>query len=788
MAKTSLTVAYSAPLVLATLALTSACLVPPPPNAANKGAASSTQAAGSKSSASTTSSSTSSSSSTDDDANASNVPAVPYTWKSVDIHGGGFVTGVIFSKAKAGILYVRTDVGGAYRYNASDRSWTPLTDFVNRKDGNFMGIESIATDPVKPNRVYMAVGMYAQPWAGPGAFMRSDDQGNTWHITRMSSLKMGGNDIGRSNGERLAVDPHQPKILFFGSRLSGMWTSTDESETWNKLESFPVKQDPKGLGIPFVVFDPSSGKDGEATKVIYAGFTRTDDNLYRSTDAGQTWSLVPNQPKGFLPARAAVDHDGTLYVAYGNDPGPYAVQDGTVYRYEPKGDVWAEITPRRPSEADKFGYGGVAVDPAHPGTVLVTTMDKWSTGAEVYRSLDRGKSWKPIMATAVLEASEAHPYHHREKLDAPQWNGDIEIDPFNSDRALILDGGGVWLSENLSAIDKAKPVRWRFETKNLEEVCVRALISPPEGAPLLSAMADLCGFRHDSLTESPKRGNFRNPTCASADAIDFAGKKPNLMARIGTWPWSNDKDPRGAYSSDGGASWTQFRSEPVGSNGSGSVAISADGAVLVWAAKDAHVARSTDHGVTWVKVQGLPDPQKVPDWAPIGMRLASDRVNPKKFYAYDLQGGAVYVSDDAAAHFTLATRALTSLPEYNLIVGSLQAVPDFEGHLWATGGKELFRSTDAGKSWKTISDVEESYAVGFGKAAPGKKYSAIYLAGKVSGVEGYFRSDDEGAHFVRINDVAHRYGGSNVIIGDPRVYGRVYLGPGGRGIVVGEPK
>ena len=763
------------PFALATLVLTSSCLVPPPANARNK-------------STSSAESSSSSSSNSSSDSNSGNVKSVPYDWKSVVIDGGGFVTGVIFSKVKAGILYIRTDVGGAYRYDPTNRSWIPLTDFVSRKDGNYMGIESIATDPVSPNRVYMAAGMYAQPWAGPGAFMRSDDQGNTWHITKMTTLKMGGNDLGRSNGERLAVDPHHPKILFFGSRLSGMWKSTDESETWNKLETFPVNSDPKGLGIPFIVFDPNGGKDGEPTKVIYAGVSRTDENLFRSTDAGQTWQPVPKQPKGFLPARAAIGHDGTLYVTYGNDPGPYAVQDGALWRYEPKGDVWTDITPLKPSETDHFGYGGVAVDPAQPGTVVATTIDKWSTGAEVYRSLDRGKTWKPIMAKAVLEASEAHAYHHRDKLDPPQWDGDIEIDPFNSDRALIIDGGGVWLTEDLSRVDKGQPVHWNFHTKNLEEVCVKGLISPPEGAPLLSAMADLCGFRHDSLTESPKRGNFQNPTCATADAIDFAGKKPSIMARVGTWPWSNTKDPRGAYSSDGGATWTQFRSEPAGSNGSGSLAVSADGGVIVWAAKDAQVARSTDHGATWVKVQGLPDPMKVPDWAPLGMRLASDRVNPKKFYAYDLQGGSGYVSEDGGAHFKLTTRALTSLPEYNLIVGSLQAVPDFEGHVWATGGKDLFRSTDAGQSFKTVSSVDESYAVGFGKAAPGQKYPAIDLSGKVSGVVGFFRSDDEGASFVRISDDAHQYGGSNVIIGDPRVYGRAYIAPGGRGILYGEPK
>jgi hypothetical protein len=62
------------------------------------------------------------------------------------------------------------------------------------------------------------------------------------------------------------------------------------------------------------------------------------------------------------------------------------------------------------------------------------------------------------------------------------------------------------------------------------------------------------------------------------------------------------------------------------------------------------------------------------------------------------------------------------------------------------------------------------------------------LSGKVASVVGFFRSDDGGKSFVRINDDAHQYGGSNLIIGDPRVYCRVYLAGHGRGVLYGEPR
>jgi hypothetical protein len=752
-------------LALSALALTTACIGPPKSGATSSTSQSSSSSSGSGSAA-----------------------AVPYNWKSVVIEGGGFVTGYVFSTVKAGILYARTDIGGAYRYEPKGKTWVPLTDFVSRADSSYMGIESIATDPIKADRVYMAVGMYAQSWAGPGAFIRSEDQGNTWKIFPTPKLKMGGNDLGRANGERLAIDPNEPKTLYFGSRLSGLWKSSDEAESFSKVDSFPVQDDPKGLGLPFVVFDPTSGKPGEASKVLYVGVSRTENNLYRSTDAGKTWQPVPKQPTGFLPSRAALDKDGMLYVSYGNDPGPFAVQNGALYRYDTKKETWTDIEPLKPSEKDKFGYGAVTVDTPHTGTLLATTIDRWTVGAEIFRSTDSGKSWKPLMAKAVFESAVAHPFHHRDKLNPPQWMGDIKIDPFSSDFALTTDGGGVYLTEDLTKADKNEPTHWAFRSKNLEETAVRGIISPPGGAPLVSVMADLCGFRHDSLEESPKRGNFQNPSCANGDAIDFAGKKPGVMVRVGNYPWDDTKPPRGGVSNDGGVTWTPFGKEPAGSNGSGSVAISADGSAILWAAKEAHAARSTDRGANWAQIKGLPDPAKVPDWAPWSLRLASDRESPQKFYAYDTLTGRAYVSKDGGASFEFTTGVLSALPEYNLIVGSIQAVPGNEGHVWATGGKELFFSTDSAQTFSEAPGVEESYAVGFGVPMPGKKYPTIYLSGKVSGTAGFFRSDDQGATFSRINDDAHQYGGSNLIIGDSRVPGRVYIAPGGRGILYGDPQ
>lgn len=59
-----------------------------------------------------------------------------YDWQNVRFGGGGgFVDGIVFHPKSEGVAYARTDIGGLYRLNASDDSWTPLTDEICTDEG-----------------------------------------------------------------------------------------------------------------------------------------------------------------------------------------------------------------------------------------------------------------------------------------------------------------------------------------------------------------------------------------------------------------------------------------------------------------------------------------------------------------------------------------------------------------------------------------------------------------------------------------------------------------------------
>lgn len=187
--------------------------------------------------------------------------AQAHRWRTAAIGGTGFVTGLLFHPAVRGLAYARTDIGGAYRWDDRQARWIPLTDQVGWDDWNLLGVEALAVDPAHPDRLYLALGTYAQSWAGPGAVLRSEDRGTTWARTDLT-VRLGANEDGRGAGERLLVDPRDSEQLWLGTRHDGLLRSTDRGATWAAAD-FPAAPSASGQGITFLV---------AAGRTVYAGW------------------------------------------------------------------------------------------------------------------------------------------------------------------------------------------------------------------------------------------------------------------------------------------------------------------------------------------------------------------------------------------------------------------------------------------------------------------------------------------------------------------------------------
>jgi len=159
----------------------------------------------------------------------------------------------------------------------------------------------------------------------------------------------------------------------------------------------------------------------------------------------------------------------------------------------------------------------------------------------------------------------------------------------------------------------------------------------------------------------------------------------------------------------------------------------------------------------------------------------ADRVDGLRFYLWDSTAKRMLTSTNGGVSFSVIATGVNSA------FSRFRTVPGHNGHIWAMAGDSgLFRSTNFGATFTKLSAVASAYQFSFGKAAPTATHPAVFIWGKIGTTVGFFRSDDTGATWVRINDNMHNFGYQNDIAGDPRVYGRVYLATSGRGVVYGD--
>lgn len=725
-------------------------------------------------------------------------PGQPTFWKSVKFGGGGYVTGLVFHPTTENLLYARTDIGGAYRWNAATSSWTPITDGLGfgAAESRYHGVESIAIDPNNDQLVYMATGMYT--FEGNGRLYISSDRGDHWtHVGLPFAL--GGNNPGRAIGERLVVDPNQPSTLLYGSRQAGLWKSADAGRTWaqmTSLSSVTMTADQvsaaggSGMGVGVIVYDTGTKGSGTSTQTVYAAIAPDyvsaaglSSNLYKSTDGGATWNPVATPVSGMQIPHMVRAADGLFYVVFTRDAGPGAGGPGRLYKFD--GSNWTLLKSVDPNGGTNFGLGGVSVFGSGVTTRVAlgvtNSWGNWNGQQIVQLSDDAGQTWREIEATMPGEIASG-------------WVDDVEIDPFNRDHILHVHGGGIVETRNASA---ARP-SWSGSIEGIEEIAVLALTTPPAGAAyaVINCAGDVGTWVHTDLGTKPTLA----PTTewSNGNAADMAWSDPLYIASVGVINATGSSF--GAWSGDGGRTWARFATLPAGAQANtgnhGNIVVTSRNNA-VWAPANSVPSYTTNSGASWVATN-LPALAVVGQGWGRGYRLAADRQNPNKVYAYDSGGaswsntpGRVYVSTDGGRSFTVSPGSLSAgLAAEAWWATSMAVNPNAEGDLWLADGNAVFHSVDSGATWTKLphfgsaNGAPGASLIALGKAAPGATYSAaVYVVGVIGGVWGVYHSGDGGATWSRFNDDAHQFGGIGVMAADQNVYGRVYVSGTGRGLL-----
>lgn len=333
----------------------------------------------------------------------------------------GRVVDIDVNPEKSTEFFVAYATGGIWYSNNNGQSFTPVFD---EQDHLFIG--DIAVD-WKSGTIYAGTGEVnasRSTYAGTGIY-KSTDKGKTWQFAGLPDT----HHIGK-----VLISPDNPNTvwvaamghLYSSNKERGIFKTTDGGKTWNKT----LYIDDKTGGIDLDI-DPKN------SRILYSAMwyrTRTPWNfeesgktsgIYKSLDGGNTWTLVTTAASGF-PTGNGVGRIG-LSVSAVNPDIVYAALDNNDSRPQKKDTSgkytllqFRKITKEEfvaldDKKLDAFLRENRFPEDVHASTIKEQVLnDKMKPtvladylkdgnsdmlvnevkGAEVYKSIDGGKSWK----------------------------------------------------------------------------------------------------------------------------------------------------------------------------------------------------------------------------------------------------------------------------------------------------------------------------------------------------------------------------------------------------------
>ena len=284
------------------------------------------------------------------------------------------------------IIYAGAAGGGVWKSNDGGSTFNPIFEDYCQSIG------AITLDPSDPdNTVYVGTG---ETWTrnsvtiGDGLY-RSKDGGITWK------------KLGLEKSERIAniiVNPENPNEIYVGvlgalwsdSDQRGVFKSSDGGSTWNK-----ILYDGPATGCADLAMDPSN------PNILYASmweFRRTGwsfnsggpkSALYKSTDGGGSWNKIhngfPEGKLGRLAIAVAPSDSNILYtVIEAENPDKKGL-----YRSDDAGQTWTQSNNDFGITVRPFYFSRIVIDPKNPDVIV-------KAGLSGSISRDGGKTFKDL--------------------------------------------------------------------------------------------------------------------------------------------------------------------------------------------------------------------------------------------------------------------------------------------------------------------------------------------------------------------------------------------------------
>lgn len=684
-----------------------------------------------------------------------------YHFRNLEIGGGGYVTGVVIHPKNPDLVFLRTDVGGAFRYNKEREEMEQLMNWAAVEHANLYGVYGIALDPEDESHLFLSAGRY--PFAQPSEVYESVDGGNSFHALGLQQ-PMGANRHPEKLGEKLVLNPFNTSELWCATYGAGLWVYNAQTLSWSKSAFADTSN------IQTILFDDT--REG----VVY--ISTVDDGIYYSENSGGSFIRLPGY---------SFDNTGLAFNAQEQILFACSRQQG-VFRLQLSRDSlqWEKITPF----VDLSEYRTVS----YSNGVLVTAPAK-PMGALLWgfcTSGDNGDSWQ--VKPARIEQNIAW---HQDSFPGSAIS-DIVFDPQNPKKVYVSD----WYSFFVTPDIAADTIVWsnKMARGHEEVVCLNmaALPGNEKEIALYSGHADIAGFAHVKSDTTP-HFIFKSSLgyqLNNLTGLAFCESMPNVVYALGTQRHGGEGACL-AKSTDYGANWEVLKAYQE-DWGWGRIAVSAeDPDRIVLCTQHNGVCYSWNGGITFKTAANAPENLVSGPVFRYNYMLAADKVKGEYFYLYSRSDSAFYRSSNFGAQWEKMGRM--PVPDRKFFENQLdtdywriESVPGHAGHLFlCLANQGLFFSSDYGMSWEKNEVLDAVPLMGLGAAPENSHYPSIYVLARTKEDREfwYYCSTDRGESFHRINDHQARIGNNPQFIeGDRQTFGKVYIGTNGSGVVVGELK
>lgn len=365
----------------------------------------------------------------------------------------GRCTDIAVPKGSKHTIYVGAATGGVWKTVNSGITWEPIMDDVAS-----ISVGDIAIAPSDPDIMWVGLGeanIFRASVAGTGVY-KSTDAGKTWQHMGLADT----HTIGR-----IIIHPENPDIVYVAApghewtynKERGVFKTTNGGKTWDKILYINEK-----IGAADLVMDPSD------SNVLYASmWNRTrrrwsdpmpgpGDGIFKTTDGGKTWKQkTKGLPDLKLTGRIGLDiarsNPNVIYVfidnhnpgrmpekgecdAYGRLKTGRVIKGAEVYRSDDKGETWRKVSPDN-RMMEGFGgtygwvFGQMRVDPNDENTIYIM-------GLALAKSTDGGKTFKRLYFPGL------HGDHHGLWIDPEDSNYLINVNDGGVN--VSYDGGIIW--------------------------------------------------------------------------------------------------------------------------------------------------------------------------------------------------------------------------------------------------------------------------------------------------------------------------------------------------------